>query len=144
MHRRVRRRGQAEAQLLRLARRIGCEFVAGANEIGSALERELQAYFAGTLREFRTPIQTTGTEFQHRAWAALQAIPYGETRSYAAQARMIGAPSAVRAVAQANGSNHVSIVIPCHRVIGADGSLTGYGGGLCGNGGSTARGRGLQ
>jgi AraC family transcriptional regulator of adaptative response/methylated-DNA-[protein]-cysteine methyltransferase len=76
------------------------------------------------------PLDTAGTAFQERVWSVLRTIPYGRTRSYGEQARLIGAESAVRAVARANGDNRISILIPCHRVIGADGKLTGYGGGL--------------
>ncbi len=101
------------------------------------LARELEAYFSGpggaadaSAPDFAVPLQAPGTPFQRAAWAALQAIPRGETRTYAAQAMAIGRPGAVRAIARANGQNRISIVIPCHRVIGSDGTLTGYGGGL--------------
>ncbi len=94
------------------------------------LRRELDAYFAGTLRKFSVAIDPQGTEFQRRAWAALMAIPFGETRTYARQAQAIGRPAAVRAIGAANGRNPIAIVVPCHRVVGADGSLTGYAGGL--------------
>ncbi len=117
-------------QLQRLARRLKCVFVPGSTEAGRQLETELAAYFDGTLREFRSPLQPAGTEFQQRVWQVLKSIPYGETRSYGEQARLLGMPSAVRAVARANGDNPLAIVVPCHRVIGADGKLTGYGGGL--------------
>jgi len=76
------------------------------------------------------PLDIRGTPFQEKAWSALLKIPYGETRSYADQARAVDNPAAVRAVAKANGDNRISIIIPCHRVIGSDGKLTGYGGGL--------------
>jgi methylated-DNA-[protein]-cysteine S-methyltransferase len=92
--------------------------------------RQLQAYFRGELREFDLPLAMEGTEFQLRAWNALRAIPYGETVSYARLAERIGNPKAVRAVGSANGSNPIPIIVPCHRVIGSDGSLTGFGGGL--------------
>jgi methylated-DNA-[protein]-cysteine S-methyltransferase len=92
--------------------------------------RQLVAYFAGTLREFRLPLDMQGTEFQKRVWSYLETIPFGQTRSYAQVAQAIGAPAAVRAVGAANGANPVPIVVPCHRVIGANGRLTGYGGGL--------------
>jgi AraC family transcriptional regulator of adaptative response/methylated-DNA-[protein]-cysteine methyltransferase len=117
-------------QLRRLAQRLDCVFLPGTNEHAARLEGELEEYFAGRLREFTTPLLFLGTEFQRRVWRALGTIPYGETRSYAEQARMLDAPGAVRAVARANGDNRIAIVIPCHRVIGADGKLTGYGGGL--------------
>lgn len=92
--------------------------------------RELDAYFAGTLRSFSVPVAPRGTAFQRRVWDALRSIRYGETLSYGELAARIGSPAAVRAVGAANGANPVPIIIPCHRVIGADGSLTGFGGGL--------------
>ncbi|MBK9168153.1 MAG: methylated-DNA--[protein]-cysteine S-methyltransferase [Bryobacterales bacterium] len=92
--------------------------------------RQLHAYFAGELHEFDLPLAPEGTPFQRRVWEALRAIPYGETRSYGDIAKAIGAPKASRAVGAANGRNPIPVVVPCHRVIGADGSLTGFGGGL--------------
>ncbi len=92
--------------------------------------RQLDAYFDGRLRQFDLPLAPKGTAFQQRVWQALLDIPYGETVSYGELARRIGRPSAVRAVGAANGQNPLSIVIPCHRVIGSDGRLVGYGGGL--------------
>jgi methylated-DNA-[protein]-cysteine S-methyltransferase len=91
---------------------------------------QLRDYFAGTLTGFDLPLALAGTDFQRAVWAALQAIPYGARISYGELARRIGLPSASRAVGLANGRNPVSIVVPCHRVVGADGRLTGYGGGL--------------
>jgi methylated-DNA-[protein]-cysteine S-methyltransferase len=91
---------------------------------------QLAAYFAGKLLAFDLPLAPRGTEFQRRVWNELLAIPYGDTISYIELARRIGKPSAMRAVGAANGANPLAIVVPCHRVIGADGSLTGYGGGL--------------
>ena len=91
---------------------------------------QLEAYFAGELTDFELPTKLQGTEFQRRVWASLCEIPYGETISYGELARWVGNPKASRAVGLANGRNPVAIVVPCHRVIGADGSLTGYGGGL--------------
>ncbi|MBN8832194.1 MAG: methylated-DNA--[protein]-cysteine S-methyltransferase [Sphingomonadales bacterium] len=92
--------------------------------------RQLAAYFAGERTRFELPLDFHGTDFQKRVWAALLAIPFGETRSYAQIARAIGAPTASRAVGAANGRNPISIVAPCHRVIGASGALTGFAGGL--------------
>jgi methylated-DNA-[protein]-cysteine S-methyltransferase len=91
---------------------------------------QLRSYFAGERREFSLPLRTQGTPFQEGVWAALRAIPFGTTVSYGELARRIGRPSAARAVGAANGANPLPIVIPCHRVIGADRSLTGFGGGL--------------
>jgi methylated-DNA-[protein]-cysteine S-methyltransferase len=93
-------------------------------------ERQLRAYFAGKLRRFSLPLDFQGTAFQQSVWQALLTIPFGETRSYAEIARQIGRPKAVRAVGAANGRNPISIVAPCHRVIGSNGALTGYAGGL--------------
>lgn len=92
--------------------------------------RELDEYFAGKLRKFAVPLAPAGTDFQKRAWTALSRIPFGETRTYGQQAQAMGRPTAVRAVGAANGRNPIGIMIPCHRVIGADGSLTGYAGGM--------------
>jgi methylated-DNA-[protein]-cysteine S-methyltransferase len=91
---------------------------------------QLNAYFAGELFDFDVELDLRGTEFQQRVWKALLTIPYGETRSYGEIAEQIGAPGAARAVGLANGHNPIAIIVPCHRVIGASGSLTGYGGGL--------------
>ncbi len=91
---------------------------------------QLAAYFAGRLTEFTLPLAPVGTPFQRRVWAGLREIPYGETWSYGQLAGKIGSPAAARAVGLANGRNPIAVVIPCHRVIGSDGSLTGYGGGL--------------
>jgi len=91
---------------------------------------QLDEYFAGTRTEFDVTLRLVGTEFQRRVWSALLEIPYGQTISYGELARRIGQPSASRAVGLANGRNPVGIIVPCHRVIGADGSLTGYGGGI--------------
>jgi methylated-DNA-[protein]-cysteine S-methyltransferase len=92
--------------------------------------RQLDAYFAGNLQEFDLPLILDGTEFQLRVWGHLRKIPYGETVSYGQLARRIGSPEAARAVGLANGSNPIPIIIPCHRVVGSNGDLTGFGGGL--------------
>jgi methylated-DNA-[protein]-cysteine S-methyltransferase len=92
--------------------------------------KQLHAYFGGELERFDVPLSLSGTGFQLQVWNALMEIPYGETVSYAQLARRIGNPKAVRAVGLANGQNPIPIIIPCHRVIGSDGSLTGFGGGL--------------
>ncbi len=91
---------------------------------------ELRAYFAGELQDFSVPLHLHGTPFQRSVWAELRRIPYGETRSYGQLADALGNPKASRAVGLANGKNPLGIIVPCHRVVGADGSLTGYGGGL--------------
>lgn len=91
---------------------------------------QLDAYFAGELQDFDLRLEFHGTEFQCRVWSALRTIPYGETRSYGEIAEQVGAPSAFRAVGLANGHNPIAVIVPCHRVIGANGSLTGFGGGL--------------
>jgi methylated-DNA-[protein]-cysteine S-methyltransferase len=96
----------------------------------AAAARQLADYFAGRLTEFDLPLAPAGTAFQRQVWAALRTIPYGQTWSYAQLADKVGRPTAVRAVGLANGKNPIALVIPCHRVIGSDGSLTGYGGGL--------------
>jgi methylated-DNA-[protein]-cysteine S-methyltransferase len=91
---------------------------------------QLEAYFAGDLRAFDLPLKLAGTPFQLAVWRALQDIPYGETTSYGELARRVGTPKGSRAVGLANGANPIAIVVPCHRVIGSNGKLTGYGGGL--------------
>lgn len=101
-----------------------------ANKWMNQAANELRSYFAGVLRVFSVPLDMQGTDFQLSVWRQLVKIPYGETRSYAQVAEAIGRPKAVRAVGAANGSNPVAIVVPCHRVIGSSGKLTGYGGGL--------------
>lgn len=102
----------------------------GSDQILDQAEAELKEYFAGERKEFAVPIRLTGTEFQKKVWAALAEIPYGETATYGEIAVRIGKPKACRAVGTANHHNPVPIIVPCHRVIGAGGSLTGYGGGL--------------
>jgi methylated-DNA-[protein]-cysteine S-methyltransferase len=91
---------------------------------------QLRAYFAGELRDFDLPLAPRGTDFQRRVWSALREIPYGQTIAYAELAAAVGRPRAARAVGAANGRNPIAVVIPCHRVIGSGGALTGYGGGL--------------
>jgi O-6-methylguanine DNA methyltransferase len=117
-----------------VALEFGCGRIAAggveSDEKTAPCVRQLNEYFAGRRRRFDLPLDLRGTDFQKRCWRELLKIPYGETRSYADIARAIGNPAAVRAVGLANGQNPVAIVVPCHRVIGSDGSLTGYGGGL--------------
>ncbi|HTP97991.1 MAG TPA: methylated-DNA--[protein]-cysteine S-methyltransferase [Casimicrobiaceae bacterium] len=125
----VDRRG-LERALAALQKRLRARALPGKHRYLDQVERELREYFAGTRQAFETPVVLTGSPFQARVWNALLAIPAGATCSYAELAKRIGQPSAVRAVGRANGDNRLSIIVPCHRVIGADGALTGYGGGL--------------
>lgn len=101
-----------------------------AKEVLEKAERQLDEYFAGERKVFNLPLAPKGTEFQKKVWAALCDIPYGETRSYGQIATAVGNPKASRAVGMANHRNPISIIVPCHRVIGADGRLVGFGGGL--------------
>ena len=116
--------------------RLSDEWRHAAGSTGPAIDvlaearRELDAYFAGALTEFTVALAPSGTPFQQRVWTTLRGIAFGDTVSYSEIARRIGAPDAVRAVGAANGRNPLSIVVPCHRVIGADGALTGFGGGV--------------
>ena len=102
----------------------------GDHPVLAAAERQLRDYFAGTRTTFDLPLDLAGTPFQRRAWLALATVPFATTISYGEQARRLGVPRAVRAIGAANGRNPLSIVLPCHRVVGANGALTGYGGGL--------------
>ena len=115
---------------MRLKKHLSAEFVPGSNKHFNALNHQLEEYFSGKRKNFDIPLVIPGTDFQKQAWAELEKIPYGETRSYGDQARAVGNAKAVRAVAKANGDNRISIIIPCHRVVAADGTLAGYGGGL--------------
>ena len=119
-----------EAQLANLRGRLGRPVAPGENTLLARLRSELAEYFAGRRRAFELPLHAPGTPFQERVWSELLLIPYGEVRSYEEIARRIGAPKAVRAVGRANGMNRIAIVIPCHRVVGKDGSPVGYGGGV--------------
>ncbi|QDS87182.1 Bifunctional transcriptional activator/DNA repair enzyme Ada [Rosistilla ulvae] len=123
-------RPMLETQLDRLRKRRGATLLPGPSPLFATLQSQLQEYFASQRTRFEIPLDTAGTPFQQRVWEALRQIPFGETRSYAQQATAIGKPTAVRAVARANGDNRIAILIPCHRVIGDNGTLTGYGGGL--------------
>ena len=113
-----------------LERHFGCPITLGENEHTRQTAAELGEYFAGTRRDFTVALHPIGSDFRQRVWAALRAIPYGTTTHYQALAATIGHPAAVRAVAAANGANAIAILIPCHRVIGKNGALTGYGGGI--------------
>jgi AraC family transcriptional regulator of adaptative response/methylated-DNA-[protein]-cysteine methyltransferase len=119
-----------QSQLERVRRAANCELEVGESPVFDLLRTQLGEYFSGDRREFDLPLDVPGTAFQMRVWSELQRIPCGTTTSYGRLAVSIGQPSAVRAVASANGANRVAIIIPCHRVIGSDGQLVGYGGGL--------------
>jgi AraC family transcriptional regulator of adaptative response/methylated-DNA-[protein]-cysteine methyltransferase len=125
----VDRRG-LERALQVLQRRLKARVLPGEHPVLTQVARELREYFDGRRLAFDTPVALTGSVFQTAVWNALRAIAAGTTRSYGELAAIIGQPSAVRAVGRANGDNRLSIIVPCHRVIGADGALTGYGGGL--------------
>lgn len=119
-----------EEQIETVRRRLKTSIVHGNNHWLDALRRQLGEYFGGQRRDFDLPLAYPGTVFQEKVWSALLAIPYGETRSYIDLARTVGDARASRAVGTANGMNRIAIVIPCHRVINANGELGGYGGGL--------------
>lgn len=123
-------RRMLETQLDTLRRRFARPLAPGDGPLLARLREQLDQYFAGRRTAFDLPLEYPGTPFQRRVWDALLRIPYGETRTYAELARELGAPGATRAVGSANGANRIAIVIPCHRVIAADGGLGGYGGGL--------------
>jgi AraC family transcriptional regulator, regulatory protein of adaptative response / methylated-DNA-[protein]-cysteine methyltransferase len=123
-------RRMLETQLKKLSKYLDCVFLPGSNDLTEQTACELDSYFEGTLQQFTVPLLIPGTDFQKQVWNQLCTIPYGRTRSYQEQATAIGNRQAVRAVARANGENRIAIIIPCHRVIGKDGTLTGYGGGL--------------
>ncbi len=114
----------------RLKRELQAEFEEGTSDVIEKAVAQLDEFFAGNRKVFDIPLLFVGTDFQKTVWNELLNIPYGQTISYGEMARRIGMPKAVRAVANANGANAISIIAPCHRVIGSDGSLTGYGGGL--------------
>ena len=118
-------RAQAEVLL-----RLEAKDMAQENALLLELEKQLKEYFAKERKEFTLPITLVGTPFQEEVWKVLQTIPYGETRTYKEQAIAVGNPKGVRAVANANSKNRLSIIVPCHRVIGSNGTLTGYAGGL--------------
>ncbi len=123
-------RRMLESEFKDLCKRLDGVILPGDNRYLEQVQLELSEYFAGKRKKFEVPLDTPGTDFRQAVWKILCDIPFGETRSYKDQAIALGNPKAVRAVASANGHNRVSIIIPCHRVIGSDGSLVGYGGGL--------------
>jgi AraC family transcriptional regulator of adaptative response/methylated-DNA-[protein]-cysteine methyltransferase len=123
-------RRMLETQIRRLARHLDCQFSPGENKIIARMQNELSEYFDGNRRKFAVPFIFPGSKFQQTVWRALVKIPYGATRSYDQLAAGIGQSNAARAVGRANGDNRLAIVVPCHRVIRSDGSLSGYGGGV--------------
>lgn len=123
-------RRMLETQIKRLKKIFDAEFIPGENKYFDELNKQLTEYFEGKRKEFNLPLLLNGTDFQQKVWKELQKIPFGSTRSYQEQAVALDNPKAVRAVAKANGDNRISIIIPCHRVIGKNGQLVGYGGGM--------------
>lgn len=123
-------RNTLPAEYHELEKLLNQKFEEGDNQNISMLEEQLKEYFNGLRKEFDINMITPGTDFQKSVWRELCNIPYGSTRSYTEQSEALGKPLAIRAIANANGMNRIAIVIPCHRVIGANGSLVGYGGGL--------------
>lgn len=115
---------------VRIKTALHAEFVEQSSPVLVESIKQLDAYFDGGLTEFNLPLQLVGTNFQQKVWSALNTIPYGETETYLGLSKKIGNEKAIRAVATANGANAISIIIPCHRIIGSDGSLVGYAGGL--------------
>ena len=122
--------GRLEAQLQRVRRRLKAVLVPGRTPPIERAAQQLAEYFAGARQRFELPLPTSGTALQREVWGSLQQIPYGETRSYGRVAAAVGRPRAARPVGRAVGANPIAIVVPCHRVIGSGGALTGYGGGL--------------
>lgn len=114
----------------RLKSDLKADFVEGDSEVIIEAISQLESYFSGKRKEFNLPLHLVGTDFQKQVWNALLKIPFGKTLSYSALSESLQNPGAIRAVASANGANAISIIVPCHRIIGADGSLTGYAGGL--------------
>ena len=121
-------RRMLETQIKRLKKLFNGEFVPGQSKHFDELNKQLKEYFEGKRKDFDLPLILNGTEFQQKVWKELQKIPFGSTRSYQEQAIALGNPKAIRAVAKANGDNRIAIIIPCHRVIGKNGELVGYGG----------------
>ena len=123
-------RRMLETQIDVLKKRMNSEMLTGKHPMIDEVSKQLEEYFEGKRKSFDVPLVVPGTDFQQRVWEALNKIPYGVTRSYKQQADVVGDVKAVRAVARANGENRISIIIPCHRIIGSDGSIVGYGGGI--------------
>lgn len=123
-------RKKLDGQSEKLAKDLNANIVEQENKHFALLKKELEAYFNHDLKIFTVPLDLVGTEFQKKVWQALLTIPYGKTVSYLQQSESMGNPLSIRAVANANGMNKIAIIIPCHRVIGSNGKLTGYAGGL--------------
>ncbi len=123
-------RKMLETEFKIIKKKLNADIIYGVNPHLDELKVQLEEYFSAIRKEFSIPLDPIGTDFQKQVWEELALIPYGKTRSYAEQAIALNKPAAIRAIAQANGMNKISILIPCHRVIGSDGKLTGYGGGL--------------
>lgn len=123
-------RKEIDSEIEEIGKLLGMEIKSGSNRHLRALKKQLKEYFRGKRKEFTLPLVHCGTDFQKEVWHSLLKIPYGKTISYISQAEQLSNRSAVRAVAHANGTNRMAILIPCHRVIGSDGDLVGYGGGL--------------
>ncbi|MGH8034596.1 MAG: methylated-DNA--[protein]-cysteine S-methyltransferase, partial [Lysobacterales bacterium] len=119
-----------DTRLKQLRQELGQVLLPGEHPLMRKVQRELDAYFEGSQGQFSLPIQASGTVFQEQVWQVLMEIPYGQMLSYADVAHRVGQPEAMRAVGRANGDNRIAIIIPCHRVVGSSGELTGYGGGL--------------
>lgn len=119
-----------EKELIDLQRLLNAVFIPGRNQHSDQLENELNEYFEGKRKTFSVALHTPGNDFSKAVWKMLQEIPYGKTCSYKEQSEMMNNPKAIRAIASTNGRNRLAIIIPCHRVIGSDGSLTGYAGGI--------------
>lgn len=124
------RQERVDRTISKLKKTYHYSLIKGEDELFDKVEEQLKEYFAGTLKEFNLPLELIGTPFEKNVWNKLLTIPYGETRSYLEIAKSVEKPTAFRAVARANGSNNISIIIPCHRVIASNGKLQGYGGGL--------------
>lgn len=123
-------RKKLDGQFEKLAKDLNANIVEQENKHFALLKKELEAYFNHDLKIFTVPLYLVGTEFQKKVWQALLTIPYGKTVSYLQQSESMGNPLSIRAVANANGMNKIAIIVPCHRVIGSNGKLTGYAGGL--------------
>jgi AraC family transcriptional regulator of adaptative response/methylated-DNA-[protein]-cysteine methyltransferase len=123
-------RSRLEKEIATLEKLLSAKAFRGVNSHITLLTHQVDEYFSGSRKVFTVPLITPGSPFQQEVWQGLVKIPYGSTRSYMDQAKALGKPDAIRAIAHANGMNRISIIIPCHRVIGSDGKMTGYGGGI--------------